>query len=117
MKKWPHRIIRVTLAVFLLCSLIPVMGLPNARAEAGNLLNGSFEAGQPAGGHWSAIQPSYWSEWVPSGKPSLSLDPDIYYEGERSLTISSAESARADVLQIVDVTPGETYTLTGWLRT
>lgn len=118
MRQWSGRVIRVTLAVFLLCSLIPVIGQPNAvKAEAGNLLNGSFEAVQPAGGYWNASQPSYWSEWVPSGKPLLSLDSDIYYEGERSLKISSTENARADVLQIVDVTPGETYTLTGWLRT
>ncbi|MFD0588712.1 polysaccharide lyase family 8 super-sandwich domain-containing protein [Paenibacillus sp. GCM10027627] len=117
MQKWLRHRLGIGLTFTLLFSSLPVIGHSTVDAAAGDLLNGGFETVKAAGSPWASSQPVYWSHWVPAGSPTLSVDSTIYYEGTRSLKMSASSSSRADVLQTIEVNPGEMFVLSGWIRT
>src|SRR5699024_7761047 len=47
----------------------------------------------------------------------LSLDKEVYHDGEQSIRIHADETARADISQDVSVAPGTTYALSYWIKT
>ncbi|REK71639.1 polysaccharide lyase family 8 super-sandwich domain-containing protein [Paenibacillus paeoniae] len=117
MRSWLRYAACILLSIALMTAGLPAKEQSLVSASAGDVQNGSFETAQAASGYWTGLQPAFWSHWVPAGAPALSLDSTVFYEGTRSLKISSVATARADVLQTVEVTPGENYTLRGWIKT
>lgn len=117
MNVWLRYTASILLSVALIAGALPQAGRSIAEAAGTEVQNGGFETVQSAGGYWQGTQPAFWTHWVPAGSPQLAVDSTVYYEGARSLRISAAAAARGDVLQTVEVVPGETYLLSGWIKT
>lgn len=85
-----------------------------ARSERDFLLNGSFEQGGDASRDWRA---KVTGNTPTSGRPVLSADDAVRVEGSQSLRIEMDEQTTVNLWQTIQVTPGERYRLTGWVRT
>ena len=82
--------------------------------------NTDFEFITAAPAPWSGSRPSGWGHNFSSGTPTLTVDGNHSYQGQKSLKISSANAATGYVnnaQQQMSFIPGETYTIKEFVKT
>lgn len=107
--KWPTILFSTVLAAGLILAVLASGGRPVHAAPADYAVNGGAESGTSS--------PASWTSWT-DGSASLTWDSAIRHAGAKSLKIAQSSTANSTWFQdTTALTPGRSYTLTGWMKT
>ncbi|GIP39338.1 hypothetical protein J31TS4_26180 [Paenibacillus sp. J31TS4] len=115
------RTISGMLVLLMVAGLVPAGGAAprTAKAASANLLaNGDFEQTGKASDWAGGVSSASWTRYLFTGTPVFAVDEAVAHGGSRSVRLEASAPARATVYQqTVEVVPGKTYRVSGWMKT